>query len=396
VKPKLLLIHELCGFHGGAEQYIYSTSQDLAQEFELHLLYARKSEKDAERFAQAFTSCHCVDFNADDALAQQWPALCKRLEPDLLYVHKCSSSSLLRAIAQSVIPKIRMVHDHDSYCMRSYKYSPWTRRICERAAGPACLFPCGAFIARDRSARFGLSLKSFRQQMELIQADQGFDAYLLGSNYMCEELERQGYPQERLHIIPPVPRPKDKCLHSSFDDSNTLVFAGQIIRGKGLDCLIESLAQVSVPFHLKVMGEGSHRAYCEELVRSLGLEDYVSFLGFVPHEKMDQVYQQATAVVFPSVWPEPFGAVGLEVMRWGIPVVGFDAGGVRDWLRDGVSGALIPWMDLTAMARALEALLLNKDYARSLGQSAQAFVAKEFGYYATLQRKSALIRSYVS
>ena len=47
-------------------------------------------------------------------------------------------------------------------------------------------------------------------------------------------------------------------------------------------------------------------------------------------------------MVVPSIWPEPFGQVGIEAGFYGMPVVGFDVGGISDWLREGVNGFLAP------------------------------------------------------
>jgi glycosyltransferase involved in cell wall biosynthesis len=51
---------------------------------------------------------------------------------------------------------------------------------------------------------------------------------------------------------------------------------------------------------------------------------------------------RAGLVVVPSLWPEPFGLVGVEAAAHGVPVVAFDVGGVPEWLIDGVAGHLAP------------------------------------------------------
>jgi len=81
-----------------------------------------------------------------------------------------------------------------------------------------------------------------------------------------------------------------------------------------------------------------------------------------------------------SVWPEPFGASGLEGMRYGIPVVAFDAGGIKEWLLDGYNGHLVPWMDATAFAARLEDLLRDKSRARQLGEQGRQMLAERFGF----------------
>src|SRR6185369_3004667 len=70
-----------------------------------------------------------------------------------------------------------------------------------------------------------------------------------------------------------------------------------------------------------------------------------------------------------SLWPEPFGMAGPEAMRWGLPVVAFDAGGIREWLTDGEDGFLVPWMDTRRYASRIEQLLSDKTLARQLGRN---------------------------
>jgi glycosyltransferase involved in cell wall biosynthesis len=71
----------------------------------------------------------------------------------------------------------------------------------------------------------------------------------------------------------------------------------------------------------------------------------------VPQAQIAGHYRDASLAVMSSLWPEPFGAAGLEAMRCGLPVVAFDAGGIREWLLDGVNGFLVPWMDRDAFAK---------------------------------------------
>jgi len=67
-------------------------------------------------------------------------------------------------------------------------------------------------------------------------------------------------------------------------------------------------------------------------------------------------------------------------MRCGLPVVAFDAGGIREWLLDGVNGFLVPWMDRSAFAARLDALLRDKTLARSLGENGRALVDERFNF----------------
>jgi glycosyltransferase involved in cell wall biosynthesis len=159
-----------------------------------------------------------------------------------------------------------------------------------------------------------------------------------------------------------------------------LLFVGQLVRGKGLDCLLRALTLVRAPWRLEVVGEGSHRAYCEALTDRLGLRPRVRFHGFVSPAELERFYDQALCFVMPSVWPEPSGLAGLEAMRRGLAVVGFDAGGIGEWLIEGTSGHLVPWMDLRTMAARLDGLLANPAEALRLGRSAQELAATRFSF----------------
>jgi len=388
-RPKILIVHETYGRLAGAEQNILVTAPHLAATFDLACLYWKRSGRDEAAFDALFPRSYSVNFAAPDVAATERAvaAVLAAEHPDLIYVHKCVSLPVTRALLACGVPVVRMEHDHDVYCMRSYKYSPWTRRICTRRAGPCCIFPCLAFLARDRSrGRFGVRWVSYRRQQELIRLNWRFDANFVVTRYMRDELVRQGFQPDRIHLFPPIPPPRPVTFTSSFSERNLILFVGQILRGKGLDCLLNALPHLQAPYELVILGDGSHRAACETLAARLDLGDHVRFAGFVNQEELALYYREASVVVVPSVWPEPIATIGLEVLRYGVPVVGFDAGGIKDWLIDGVTGYLVPWMDIPRLADRIEYLLRHKEEARRLGEQGRVFVNREYAFDAYLTR----------
>jgi glycosyltransferase involved in cell wall biosynthesis len=304
----------------------------------------------------------------------------KVFQPDAIYIHKMSEGGVLKTLLESSVPIARMVHDHDLYCMRSYKYFPLTRTICSRGAGLHCIFPCGATVARNRSGGWPVKWVSYRARKQEIALNRRFNRMIVATDYMRQELLRNGFDSRHIEIHAPVPRSDDSAAPASFSDRNLIIYSGQVIRGKGVDVLLESLARVRAPFECLIFGDGNHRKYCEKLNRKLGLADRVHFQGYVPPAELQKYYQEASVAVVSSVWPEPFGAVGLEAMRHGLPVVAFDAGGIKEWLFDGQNGFLVPWMNRAQFAERVEQLLKDKMLGRQMGIRGRQLLRDKFNF----------------
>lgn len=377
---QLLFVHECLGAFGGAETNILAAAEELRRRgHHVALAHGAGTGREEAAWKKVFAETFSLDVHDGAEVVQK---ACAHLSPDVVFMHKMSDPSILRAVFSAGRPTARMVHDHDLCCMRGYKYHYFSRRICTRAASLYCVFPCGAAVGRRRGAGFPFRWVSYLAKRRELALNRKFDRLIVATDYMRMELVRNGFAADRIEIHAPVPRVPPTSVVPSFDDRNRIVFAGQIIRGKGVDVLLEALARVTVAFECAILGDGNHRAECERLSARLGLSDRVRFEGFVPQSRIAEVYRDASVAVMSSLWPEPFGATGLEAMRCGLPVVAFDAGGIREWLLDGVNGFLVPWMDRGAFADRLETVLANKALARRLGENGRLLASERFNFNA--------------
>jgi glycosyltransferase involved in cell wall biosynthesis len=114
------------------------------------------------------------------------------------------------------------------------------------------------------------------------------------------------------------------------------------------------------------------------LAVKLGVGRRVRFLGWLDERSLDKAYGDASIVVMPSIWPEPFGKVGIDALARGRPVIAFDVGGISDWLRDGWNGFLIPPGDEACLAKRIERLLLDPSLASEFGANGKTQVTREF------------------
>jgi len=375
---RLLFVHERFGAFGGAEANVLVTATELRRRgHTLAILHGASTGKDEAPWRATFGERFALPPSGAVPAVR---AAVNDFRPDVVFVHKMADLEVVAALTQVDPPVVRMVHDHDLYCMRGYKYHPVTRQICTRPASGYCVFPCAAVLVRNRNGRFPVQWMSYGDKRREIELNRKFERVIVASTFMKEELARNGFEPAHIEIHPPVPASAPSSLQPSFSPRNRIVYAGQVIRGKGVDILIESLARLRNVFECIILGDGSHRAYCEQLAQRLGLADRVHFVGFVSQSKIADYYRDASVAVMSSVWPEPFGAVGLEAMRHGLPVVAFDAGGIREWLVDGWNGFLIPWMDRDRYAAGVDELLRDKTLARKMGERARQWAAERFGF----------------
>ncbi|MDB6122928.1 MAG: hypothetical protein JWQ71_1921 [Pedosphaera sp.] len=375
---KLFFVHEQFGTFGGAEGNVQQTANELkARGHTVGLMHGSEPSGTEAVLQEAFSPCFTLDKKNNRSRVE---SALKEFNPDLVYVHKMADLEVVETLVNSKTPRVRMVHDHDIYCMRSYKYNYFSRRICTRAASGYCVFPCGASLARNHDQGFPLKWVSYKAKKREIQLNQQFQRLVVYSQYTKQELIRNGFAEKKIEIHVPIRKQQIGTNHSSFSDRNLILFAGQIIRGKGVDVLLEVLSMVRVPFECIILGEGNYRAHCEKLCHKLGLADRVHFKGFVLQEEIKSYYLDSSVFAVSSVWPEPFGMTGPEAMHFGLPVVAFDAGGISEWLKDGYNGYLVPWMDRAAYAARLEDLLLNKELGRQMGERGREWAAEQYDF----------------
>jgi len=375
---KVLFVHDRFGAFAGAESNILATAGALKlRGHTVSILHGPSTGKGLPAWTDAFAQRFPLAPDGSYTVAQ---AALDAFLPDVVYIHNLADLAVIEALLDSGLPLVRMVHDHDLYCMRSYKYNYFTRAVCERPASLSCLFPCGAFLTRNHDGLFPVQWASYTSKIKEIELNKKFHRLIVATQFMQEELLRNGFAPGQIEIHPPVPPPGGLSLQSSFSDRNLIIYAGQITRGKGVDILIESLAHIQEPFECFIFGDGNHRAACEKLSRKLGLAGRVHFKGYVSPDELEIYYRECSVAVVSSVWPEPFGAVGLEAMRHGLPVVAFDAGGIKEWLTNGQNGFLVPWMDRVTFAARVEELLRDKDLARKLGAQGRQMAANQFEF----------------
>jgi glycosyltransferase involved in cell wall biosynthesis len=162
---------------------------------------------------------------------------------------------------------------------------------------------------------------------------------------------------------------------------NQFIFIGRLVSWKRLDIVLHALASLQQAT-LLVVGEGMRRPAWEQLCRELKISDRVSFLGWQPQEECARLLAQSTALVLPSIY-ECGGAVVLEAMASGKPVIATNWGGPADYL-DPTCGVLIEPDSTAGMVEQFAAAMLmlstNAAITKQMGQKGQARINEHFSW----------------
>lgn len=301
-----------------------------------------------------------------------------RWKPDVIYAHGLRSPAL-EVATQQIAPAVFFAHNYYGSCISGAKaFSNSTTRPCDLPFGWKCMVH---FYPRRCGGMNPFTMvRDYRRQLDRLALLNNYQAILVAGNHMSREYEKYGLGQ-RLRIVPyPIAMNGETVSPGGTIGKWRLLFLGRIERLKGGEVLLEALPSVigslQRPICLTFVGDGPARGLWEQRAGQLmseneGLE--VHFAGWREKGKHNQLFQNADLLVLPSLWPEPFGLVGLEAGLSGVPTAAFAVGGIRDWLQDGVNGVLAeegPSRSVS-LAAAIVRVLGDDDFHRKLRHGAQ-------------------------
>jgi glycosyltransferase involved in cell wall biosynthesis len=215
---------------------------------------------------------------------------------------------------------------------------------------------------------------------------------------MYQEFSRHGVNSDHLHLVP-LPTAEavsTAVVHNPRALRGRLLFVGRLTRAKGVKYLIHAMArattQLGRQLTLTIAGDGPVRREIERSVATSGLN--VEFVGWVDTRQKLDLMRQSDLLVVPSLWPEPFGLVGIEAGSLGVPAVAFAVGGIPDWLIPGYSGELASGSppSVQGLADAIVRAMGDGEHYASLCRGARE-TASRFTLDAHLKSLTAILSS---
>ncbi|MHC4767269.1 MAG: glycosyltransferase family 4 protein [Planctomycetota bacterium] len=297
-----------------------------------------------------------------------------RWAPDVAYTHGLASVHLEAALQQR-IGSVLFAHGYYGTCAAGTKRHAFPRtRSCARRIGAACLllhYPrrCGGLHPVTM-------VRDYRTQHARLRLVHDYRATCVASEHMLREYRRHGIASERLHRLP-LPPPgivPDAAAPEGDTCSGRLLLSGRLTNMKGGRVLLAALPEASRrlgrALTVTFLGDGPERDTLERQAGHLGIA--ASFFEWLDFTERNALLQDMELVAVPSLFPEPWGLVGLEAGCVGVPAVAYAAGGIPDWLTPGESGELAPTDPPTAagLTDAIVRALGDRAHYRRLSRGA--------------------------
>jgi glycosyltransferase involved in cell wall biosynthesis len=142
-----------------------------------------------------------------------------------------------------------------------------------------------------------------------------------------------------------------------------LAFLGRISREKRPDRAIAMAQALGLPLKIAAKIDKADESYFREVVAPLLSAPGIDFIGEINDSQKATFLGNASALLFPIDWPEPFGLVMIEAMACGTPVLAFPCGSAPEIIEDGVSGCLVNSVE-EGVTRLPQIIALNRRAVR--------------------------------
>lgn len=353
---KILVIAKEAGFEAETELYVWKTAL-LLQDNGAQLYGAfQEKRKDADKYLIPFKDNFNIMSIPD-------------LDYDMVAVHDNLEYDTLKMILERFKEKaVFFIHDHKCYCPKGSKRPSSSWKTC---TNPYSALKCGMCCLG--SGKLPAGIFSFSKKLELIKC---FKNIVVSSCYMRDNLLMNGFFPSSLHVIPPNVTIPEKFTERVDPMTPIILYVGVINRDSGCDLFFDVLSRLQNKFTAKIIGEVEDTKIVDKKVSAYELGNKVQFLGWRNPPYKD--YLKCDMAILPWRTQPPIGITAMAVSAWGLPVVSFDSGGLREAIQNGQTGFLVPAGDIDAMVAKSDQLLSDCVLRKKMSRKGFEFISERF------------------
>ncbi len=354
---KILMVSSNRGFVGGVERFMVQMATILReQNWEIYGLFEQTAFQDPA-FDKAFDDFEVLDAIELEDLIEDYI----ELGIELVCFHKVAKWQWIKQLQSKFVTTV-IVHDHDYYCLRRHKYFAFRRINCTL---PFSTFYCPLCAGMIEKSDRSFKLIDVEQKFLTLKHIRECNVSFVLSEFMRDNLLMNKWQSSKVHKLIPAQIPLEGSQTQDRQSIPVVLYVGQLIRGKGVDLLLKSLALINSTFKCIILGRGNDQKYLERLTEKLGLSTRVEFREWT--NDVSAVYKESDILVVPSRWQEPYGLIGLEAFAHKLPVVAFDVGGISEWLNPSSNGILVKARDYKQLASTIKYLIENRSRRIEMG-----------------------------
>ncbi|CAG0964100.1 glycogen synthase [Methanosarcinales archaeon] len=378
-----LLAPEFMPNWGGAGTYIIGLAKNLSKKHNVHVVTVRrKIDK-----GSAYTDEKILDFfenkihlhtisNANDTFLynaafqyscfKELPMICKENKIDIVHADVPHMSDVILRLLKSNKNMVTTVHT----IIEGHKEGILASGL--------------DFSQMEASERYTLELypmlkliqRLYLKRSPTIIAVSNWMKGLLEHNYGIKDVNviHNGVDHEQF-------LPKGKNTGEGFETNKPVVlFSGRFIALKGINILVRAMRHViseTKDVHFAFAGPEANRKWVSMFENEGIPSHYYSFLGYIPHARMPEIYSNSSIFVLPSLI-ESFPFSILEAMSSGVAVIASNVGGVPEIIEDGVDGLLVPPGNPEILAKKLLFLLDNESERDKISKKAREKILEKF------------------
>ncbi len=351
---KVLLVNKFHYIKGGSETYYFALGDLLEKKGHQVIWFSMKDERNFP-CAQSKYFVNHVDFNASGnpvktaraalhllysrEAGRKFARLLDDEKPDIIHLNIFQSQltgSIVEEACKRHIPIVYTAHDLKSVCPNYLMMHH--QMTCEKCLdghyGHCFMNGC---MKNSRAKSLLASMEAYVYRLR--KTYQKIDYVITPSFFYKKKLEAAGIfrcPIEHVKNFLP-----EGTVYGEGSRGEYFLYFGRLSREKGIHTTIKAFSKAHIEEKLYIVGSGPEDEQLRSMVKELGMEEKILFLGFKTGAELQKIVANALCVCLPSEWYENGPYSILEAQALGRPAIVSDYGGLPELVEDGRTGYII-------------------------------------------------------
>lgn len=373
----ILHVNSFYNFHGGAE--LTTNKQISIAEQNGHragIIYFCDDDQSAKPFAPENRFIKKLTISAPNkTINEQLIETIRKEKPDIVNYHNLwpHNDLIFDEKLQDLGKSILCEHSSTLTCLGRNRFHKIFIKPCFMNLGLKCILlpPLTKCVYFRNPILLAQRLKKYRKLPHIWSK-----TFILAQSELIEKfLINTGFKKNKITVIPNYVDIPD---HWTNPSGRKILFVGRLEIEKGMQDILHAI--VDIDCELRICGTGTYISEINSLIRTLNIQNKVTFLGKLGEDALNKEYEGSALVVFPSRWLESCSNVVLEAMAHARPLVAYDSGGVRFLIKNNLNGFIIPCGRKDLLKYKIINILDNPQLATQMGQNGRAICEKKFTY----------------